>query len=147
MRETFAARYARKALSRRIRPPLGRLLMRNVALLCSRLVFLCMCSLVACAPSSGTAIAPTPIPQAAGAYRVGYLSPSTAERDQTLPLVVQNLRDLGYVEGQNLFLERKFSAGNDGLLSTLAGELAAEPVNVIVAVGLNPTVAAKAATS
>jgi putative ABC transport system substrate-binding protein len=54
----------------------------------------------------------------------------------------QELRDLGYVEGQNLDIERRYGDGHDERLSSLAAELAQLKVEVLVAVGPSPARAA-----
>jgi putative tryptophan/tyrosine transport system substrate-binding protein len=55
----------------------------------------------------------------------------------------QGLRDLGYVEGRTIILEFRLARGNLSLVPQLATELAALPVDVIVAEGfLDATVVA-----
>ena len=56
------------------------------------------------------------------------------------------LRDLGYVEGQNLVIESRFSEGNPERLPALAAELVQQRVDVIVAAAFAPE-AARRATS
>ncbi len=53
----------------------------------------------------------------------------------------QGLRDVGYVEGQNLVIEYRFNEGNVELLRNLAAELVRLRVDVIVT-GATPTTAA-----
>ncbi len=52
------------------------------------------------------------------AYRVSYLSPRLGiePREEALR---QSLRDLGYVEGQNLAIDWRFSKGNSDLIPEL----------------------------
>ncbi len=62
--------------------------------------------------------------QAAKVLRIGFLTPVTAE--EAAPFITafrQGLRELGYVEGQNVGLESRFG---DGRLERLPG-LAADP--------------------
>src|SRR6516165_7902467 len=59
----------------------------------------------------------------------------------------QGLRDLGWVEGQNLAIEWRFSEGSAEPLPRLAAELVGLPVELIVATPTLPTLAAKQATS
>jgi putative ABC transport system substrate-binding protein len=59
----------------------------------------------------------------------------------------QGLRDLGYVEGKNIVIERRFSEGNRDRVSELAAELVRLKVNVIVSFGNLTTQAAKKATN
>ncbi len=57
------------------------------------------------------------------------------------------LRDLGYIEGRNIVTEYRSAEGNVARLTRAALELAALPVNVIVAYGSTATRAARQATS
>jgi len=59
----------------------------------------------------------------------------------------QGLRELGYVEGQNLILVQRFADGKLERLPELAEELVRLNVDIIVTAGLGPTRAAKAATT
>jgi len=80
-------------------------------------------------------------------YRIGRLSPGS-------PLLVahlweafrQGLRELGYVEGQNLIIEDRYAEGSLERLRDLAAELVRLPVDVIVAEGAAATLAAQQAT-
>ena len=79
--------------------------------------------------------------------RIGFLSsgarPSTAElHEETAPL-----RKLGWVEGKNLFVERRYTTGRAELLQPLADELVRLNVELIVTFGTNATLAAKNATT
>ena len=56
------------------------------------------------------------------------------------------LKDAGYVEGQNVEIDFRWGEGQYGRLSTLAVELVAKRVDVIVAGGPPAALAAKAAT-
>jgi putative tryptophan/tyrosine transport system substrate-binding protein len=58
----------------------------------------------------------------------------------------QGLRDLGWVEGQNVTIERRYAAGNNEALSSLAAELVRINPDVILAVGTPAAQAAKTAT-
>ena len=59
---------------------------------------------------------------------------------------IEGLRDLGYVEGQNITIERRSSEGKYERLSDLAAELVRLQVDVIVAPANENVVAAKQAT-
>jgi putative tryptophan/tyrosine transport system substrate-binding protein len=59
----------------------------------------------------------------------------------------QGLRNLGYVEGQNIAIEYRYSEGKDSRLPDLAGELVRLKVNVIFAPTTTAALAAKNATS
>ena len=70
--------------------------------------------------------------QSAKIPRIGYLGIS----DPSSPLFDSfrlGLRELGYVEGQNIILESRFAFGNDWRLNPLAGELVGSKVDVILA--------------
>jgi putative ABC transport system substrate-binding protein len=80
--------------------------------------------------------------------RVGILSMGEAGTHPT-PLFqgfLQGLRELGWVDGQNLAVEWRFSEGYAQPLPRLAAELVALPVDLIVASGARPASAAKEAT-
>jgi putative ABC transport system substrate-binding protein len=57
------------------------------------------------------------------------------------------MRDGGYVEGQNFAIETRWAEGRYDRLPALAIELAGLPVAVMIAGGIPPLMAAKAATS
>ena len=70
-------------------------------------------------------------------YRLGILSPAPvpALSVATIPnLVPMALHELGYVEGENLVIERRFAEGKLDRLRGLAQELVQRRVEVIVAV-------------
>jgi putative ABC transport system substrate-binding protein len=58
----------------------------------------------------------------------------------------QGLRDLGYVEGQNLALEYRYTDGSPEQLREVAADLVRRPVDVIATFGTPPTRAAADAT-
>jgi putative ABC transport system substrate-binding protein len=59
---------------------------------------------------------------------------------------LQSLRDLGYVEGQNIVIERRSAAGAADRLKNVAVELVGLNVDVLVTLGTPATLAAKQAT-
>jgi putative ABC transport system substrate-binding protein len=59
----------------------------------------------------------------------------------------QALRDLGYVEGQNIAYEYRYGEGAPDRLATVAAELARRPVDLIATYGTQATHAAKQATA
>jgi putative tryptophan/tyrosine transport system substrate-binding protein len=82
------------------------------------------------------------VPRAA---RLGYLAPATnPELQQAL---LGGLRDLGYVEGQNLAVEYRFMLGQSKSYDELAAELARLAPDAIVVVGTPPALAAKRQTA
>ncbi len=58
----------------------------------------------------------------------------------------QGLRELGYAEGQNLFIERRYAEGSEERLPQLAQELVQFGVDVIFAIGPPQALAAAKAT-
>jgi putative ABC transport system substrate-binding protein len=86
--------------------------------------------------------------QAAKVVRIGYLSAPTRESvEHVLQVFVRALRDLGWVEGQNLIIEYRWAEGKTERLPALAAELVQRKVEVIVAPAASAAVAAKNATS
>ena len=78
--------------------------------------------------------------------RIGYLTPSTS-LTANFGAFQQGLRELGYIEGKNIVIERR---SNDGMLDrnpALAGELVRLNVALIVAAGSGEIRAAKEATT
>jgi ABC-type uncharacterized transport system substrate-binding protein len=83
--------------------------------------------------------------QAPKAARLGYLAPaSNPDLQQAL---LGGLRDLGYVEGQNLAIEYRFMLGQAKSYDELAAELAGLAPDAIVVVGTPPALAAKRQTT
>ena len=79
--------------------------------------------------------------------RVGYLSSSLASNPLGHRAFLQGLTDLGYVEGRNVVIEYRDALGRLERLPTLAAELVALKVDVIVAAsGTLPAVAAMRAS-
>ena len=87
--------------------------------------------------------------QPAKVRRLGVLSQDPVHAHPTPPYQAfqQGLRELGWVEGQNLAIEWRFSEGKADLLPNLATELVGLPVDLIVAIATPPALAAAAATS
>ena len=68
--------------------------------------------------------------------RIGYLSPGSASdpmRAGLLEAFRQGLRELGYVEGQNIAIESRSAGDKDDRFPTLAADLVRSKVDVIVA--------------
>ena len=84
---------------------------------------------------------PTKIP------RIGYLAATSlsALAARTEPFR-QGLRELGYVEGKNIFIEWRYAEGKLDRLPALAAELVRLEVDVIVTAGPPGTRAAKETT-
>ena len=80
--------------------------------------------------------------------RIGFLAAATRTGYQHLTEpFLQGLRDLGYVEGQNISIEYRWADGNFERLPALAAELVGLRVDVIVAAVTQASLAAKAATA
>jgi putative ABC transport system substrate-binding protein len=75
-------------------------------------------------------------------YRIGYLGPRSVHKGFR-----QRLRELGYIEGQNLVIEARLTKGKRELYPEFATELVNLRVDLILAVGISATRAAKQATS
>src|SRR5277367_6303676 len=75
--------------------------------------------------------------QAAKTPRIGLLAPGRSEGPDasrvTLNSLVAGLRELGYTEGQNIVIERRFGESNPDRLRKVADELVELKVDVIVA--------------
>ena len=86
--------------------------------------------------------------QAGKIAKIGYLSPISREQ-QELPIAafVLGLRDVGYVEGQNLIIEWRFANGQPDRLPGLAADLVRQKVDVIAVVSSPAAQAAKQATT
>jgi putative ABC transport system substrate-binding protein len=81
-------------------------------------------------------------------FRVGLLAAGARTPDGAPPGPLrQALRELGYVEGQNVAYESRFAEGRTDRLPGMAAELVQLNVNIIVVLGGPAAVAAKQATS
>ena len=80
--------------------------------------------------------------------RIGYLvSSDAATASVAIEGIRLALRELGYIEGQNIAIEYRYAEGKDDRSSELAAELVRLKVDIIVAAGGDNTVrAAKNAT-
>ena len=84
--------------------------------------------------------------QAKKVHRLGYLSFGLGiqSREEAFR---QSLREIGYVDGQNIMIEWRFAKGKAELLPELAAELVRLKVDVIIASGTPAIQAAKQATT
>ena len=81
-------------------------------------------------------------------FRIGLLSGARpSPMPPTIEAFRQGLRELGYIEGQNISVEYRFAEGKEERYAILAAELVNLGVDVIVTQGTQATVAAKQATS
>jgi putative tryptophan/tyrosine transport system substrate-binding protein len=83
--------------------------------------------------------------QAAKVSRIGVLSNNSSFH--YLEHFRQGLRDLGYVEGQNIVVEYHFAEWQDERLTALAAELVQLPVDVLVTLAASATRVARQATT
>jgi putative ABC transport system substrate-binding protein len=83
--------------------------------------------------------------------RLAVLSPNRADGSDasraTVNTLIAALHQLGYTEGQNIAIERRFAESNPNRLHQLAAELVERQVDVIVALSTPAARAAKQATS
>jgi putative ABC transport system substrate-binding protein len=85
--------------------------------------------------------------QPAKVWRIGVLSPGMSAQSPPLQAFRQGLRDVGYVEGQNLTILWKFGGDSVDRLTTLAAEIVGSKVDGIFAINTSAALAAKNATS
>jgi putative tryptophan/tyrosine transport system substrate-binding protein len=86
--------------------------------------------------------------QADSIPRVGVVSTGA---DPNNPVIYvpffEQMRQLGYIDGQNIVFERRFAAGAEQLIGYFVADLVRRPVDVIVVTGQREGLAAKQATS
>jgi len=91
---------------------------------------------------------PVQAQQPAKVPRIGYLALGTfSVNPLRADAFRQGLRELGYLEGKNIFIEYRYAEEKLDRLSALAAELVRLKVDVIVTRGPAPTRAAKGATA
>jgi ABC-type uncharacterized transport system substrate-binding protein len=78
--------------------------------------------------------------------RIGALYIGTADAESFKKELREGLRELGYIEGQNIALEFRSAEGKLDRLPELAAELVRLKVDVLVALYVPPSLAAKQAT-
>jgi len=78
---------------------------------------------------------PSPAQQPAKMFRIGILSPAAQAETKIFDAFREGLRDLGYIDGQNIMIEYRLAAGDTSRLPAMAGELVRLPVELIVADG------------
>jgi putative ABC transport system substrate-binding protein len=80
--------------------------------------------------------------------RIGILLPNTSEiaaRNPRIAAFLKGLRDLGWIEGQNVLIEWRFAEGQIGRLTELATDLARSNTDVIVTAAAPAALAAQRA--
>ena len=101
---------------------------------------LTLCSILITLCSLGEAQQPNRIPRL-GILRTG------APPDPLMDALRQGLREIGYIEGKNVLVEYRWAQGKNEQLAELAANLVQIKVDVIIAAGPGPILAAKQATS
>ena len=103
-------------------------------------IFVFSCLLTVFLPAVAEAQQPRKI------YRIGYLASVRGGPASTEDALRSGLRDLGYIEGQNLFIESRSAEGKVDRLPGLVADLIRLNVNVIVVTSIQGALAAKKAT-
>jgi len=96
------------------------------------------------------AVPPAALAQQPGKlWRIGLLSfgTSDAASETRWKALRDRLRELGYVEGQNVAFETRWAEGQLGRLGSLVSELIAAKVDILVTAGTESAVAARKATA
>jgi putative tryptophan/tyrosine transport system substrate-binding protein len=103
--------------------------------------------LVLCALSLFTAPLAAQAQQAGGTVTIGYLGNASPSLEADLvDAFREGLRQLGYVEGQNLTIRYQWAEGQQERAAVLAQELVRLQPDVILTAGTPGTLAAKHAT-
>jgi putative ABC transport system substrate-binding protein len=80
--------------------------------------------------------------------RVGFVAPTSSSSDpRFLSAFRERLRELGYVEGQNLIIELRWAEGHYDRLPALMDEVVGHKIDVLVTFGTPATRAAKKTTN
>jgi ABC-type uncharacterized transport system substrate-binding protein len=99
-----------------------------LSLICAMVFALCSLLLAPCSSAQGQQ--PKKVP------RIGYLSPFDAARESTRSEAIrQALRELGYIDGQNVGFEYRYAEENRERFPELAAELVRLKVDIIVVAG------------
>src|SRR5713226_2836934 len=85
--------------------------------------------------------------QAGKVYRIGFISASSPKVDPNWEAFVGKLRELGYVPGQNVVIERRVGEGRIDTSYAAAAELLLRKIDVIWVGGTPGAQAVKRATS
>src|SRR5262249_15327397 len=95
-----------------------------------KVVGLAICAMLLALNVPGEAQQPTKVP------RIGYLSPSDSATESTLSEAIRRaLRELGYIEGQNIAIEYRYAEGKVERFPGRVAELVRLKVDIIVASG------------
>jgi putative ABC transport system substrate-binding protein len=81
--------------------------------------------------------------QPAKVFRIGYLSSTNPARESARSEAIRlALRELGYIEGQNIVIEYRYAEGKPEKIPELAADLVRLKVDIIVVAGGTPVVRA-----
>jgi putative ABC transport system substrate-binding protein len=87
----------------------------------------------------GAVVAGTPLPalaqQPGKVFRIGILSPAGSPSTKAFDALREGLRELGYIDGENITIEYRLAAGDISRLPAMAADLVRLPVDVIVTDG------------
>jgi putative ABC transport system substrate-binding protein len=101
-----------------------------------------------CWTLAGILVAPRiALAQASKVRRIGVLEAGMPETPEEILKQAEPLRELGWVEGRNLQVDRRYDNGRSEALQPLAEELVRERVEIIVTGNTGATLAAKRATT
>src|SRR6266436_5621056 len=106
-----------------------------------RVIYLALCTVLFALCASAAAQQPKKVP------RIGYLAPNdrTSDSARSEPIRLA-LRELGYIQGQNIAIEFRYTEGKVDRLPDLAAGLVRLKVDIIVVGGNSPITAVKTAT-
>ena len=80
--------------------------------------------------------------------RLGFVGPTSQSSDpRAIAAFKERLRELGYIEGQNLVIESRWAEGQSDRLPQLMAEVIAQKIDVLVTYSTLPASAAKKATN
>ena len=106
-----------------------------------KVTFLALCAMLFALCFSAEAQQPKKVP------RIGYLTAFAGDTESIRAEAIrQGLRELGYVDGQNIAIEYRYAEGKIDRYPELAAELVHLKVDIIMTSGNAPTLAAKNAT-
>src|SRR5262249_16109199 len=74
-------------------------------------------------------------------------SGSAEEEGSNFKALVKGFRDLGYIEGRNIIIEHRFPNEEPDRFTSMAAELVASGVDILIGVGANAAPYAKDATT
>jgi ABC-type uncharacterized transport system substrate-binding protein len=94
-----------------------------------KIAILTLCAMLFALCSSATAQQPKKV------YRIGHLSVADPATDSWAEGIRLALRELGYIEGQNIAIEYRYTEGKRDRASELAAELVRLNVDIIVVAG------------